>query len=254
MTSTIKRSLIYSFLNTGTVGSPTWSLIGDGVTSAKISYNPETTKETYVHLDSASVSVDSYAPTFPLEMTAKNGDAVFEYVDALRKQQAVGAAADTEAVNVWLYKTPALTYYLAEKRSCSVQIDDMGGDAGKPAKLNYTLNYKGDLVVGTFSPTALAFVAAPVNTILTTMVIGSVVLTPLFSADHSWLWYAGSVAAATVTMTSTLTGATIVQKVGASVVSQGGAAALSLGINHLTIDVTVGAEVTQYHIDITRTA
>jgi len=55
-------------------------------------------------------------------------------------------------------------------------------------------------------------------------------------------------------MSSTLTGATIVQKVGASVVSQGGAAALSMGLNHLTVQVTVGTEVTTYSIDITRTA
>ena len=136
-----------------------------------------------------------------------------------------------------------------EKRTAKI-----GGDGGKAAKINYTLDYIGTPVIGSFSPAGLAFVPAPVNTILSTLVIGGVTLTPLFSADNTWLWYTGSVAASSVTMSSTLTGATIVQKVGASVVSQGGAAALSMGLNHLTVQVTVGTEVTTYSIDITRTA
>jgi hypothetical protein len=189
-------------------------------------------------------------------MVAKNGDAVFEYVDALRKARSLLDSAETEVVNVYLYETAALTYYLAEKQAVSLQIDEFGGDGGKAAKLNYTLNFTGNPVIGSFSPSALAFVAAPVTTILTTMVIGSVTLTPLFSADRTWLWYAGSVpnGTSTVTMTSTLTGATIVQKNGATVISQGGSATLAVGVNHLTIEVTVGTEVTTYHIDITRAA
>ena len=79
----VKRSLFRSFLNTGTLGSPTWSLIGDGVTTAMINYNPQTVEETYIVDDSASISVDSYAPNFPVEMTAISGDAVFDFIDAL---------------------------------------------------------------------------------------------------------------------------------------------------------------------------
>ena len=44
------------------------------------------------------------------------------------------------------------------------------------------------------------------------------------------------------------------QKVGATEVSQGDPASLSVGVNHLTIEVTVGSEVSTYHIDITRAA
>jgi hypothetical protein len=160
-------------------------------------------------------------------------------------------------VNVWLYKTPALGYYLAEKQAVSVQVDDFGGDGGAAAKLNYTLNFIGDPTPGTFNPTpTAAFVAAPVLAVLDTMVIGSVTLVPLFATDPTWLWYAGSVAAGTVTMTSTCTaaGAVVVQKVGATVVDQGDPATLAMGVNHLTIEVTVGSEVVTYSIDITRTA
>lgn len=252
----IKRSLVKTLLNTNTLVSPTWSLIGNGVKTGKISYNPKTTEETYIHEDNASTTVDSYAPTFPVEMTADNGTAVFEFIDAKRKARSVLSDVETEIVNVWLYKTPALNYYLAERQGVSLQIDDFGGDGGVAAKVNFTINFIGDPVKGEFNPTTLTFVAHPINTILTTLVIGSVTLTPTFATDKTWLHYAGSVSNATetVTMSSTLSGATIVQKVGATTVGQGAPASLSVGVNHLTVEVTVGAEVVTYCIDITRAA
>lgn len=252
----VKRSLFKSFLNTGTLVSPTWSLIGDGVTTATINYNPQTVEETYIVDDSASIFVDSYAPNFPVEMTAISGDDVFDFIDALRKGRSVLSAAEGEIVNVWLYRTPALGYYLAEKQAVSIQVDDFGGDGGQATKLNYTINFVGDPVKGYFNPSTLDWVPAPVNTILSTMVIGSVTLTPLFASDKSWLFYAGSVPTetTTVTMTSTLTGATIVQKDEGVTVNQGANASLDVGVNHLTIEVTVGDETSIYHIDITRAA
>jgi len=252
----VKRSLVKSFLNTGTIGSPTWSLIGVGVVTGKINMNPKTTEETYIHEDSATIMVESYAPTFPVEMTADDGAAVFDYVDAIRKNRSVLGDVETEIVNVWLYYSPSLNFYLAEKQAVSLQVDDFGGDGGAAAKVNFTINYQGDPIKGYFNPLTLSFVPAPVNAVLTTMVIGSVTLTPLFATDRTWLHYAGSVANETesVTMTSTLSGATIVQKVGANTVSQGVSAALSVGMNHLTIEVSVGTETVTYYIDITRAA
>ena len=55
--SKIKRSLLATFLNTGTSESPTWSLIGDGVTEQTINYNPQTTDETYINQDSGDTDV-----------------------------------------------------------------------------------------------------------------------------------------------------------------------------------------------------
>jgi len=252
----IKRSNLRSFLNTGTLVSPVWSLLGLGITTGKITMNPKTTEETYIHEDNARISVDSYAPTMPVEMTAYSGDPAFEYVDAIRIGRLNQSSAETEAVNVWAYKTPGLGFYPAEKQDVSIQIDDSGGDGGTASKVNFTINYQGDPIRGYFNPTTLAFVAAPINTVLTTLVIGSVTLTPLFATDKTWLYYAGSVSnpTDTVTMTSTLAGATIVQKVGSTPVAQGDPASLSVGVNHLSVEVTVGTEVTTYYIDITRAA
>jgi hypothetical protein len=251
----IKRSLVKTFLNTGTPGAPVWVLIGDGVVSGKINYNPKTLEETYISEDSASISIDSYAPNLPIEMTAKTTDAAFAYIEALRVNRSVLSGAETEIVNVWLYKTPANGYYYAEKQAVSIQVDDFGGDGGAAAKINYTINFLGDPTLGIFKPAATAtFAANPVLTTLTTLVLGSGTLSPLFAANHANLLYTTSIAAATVTMASTLSGATIVQREGANVVNQGAAANLSMGLNHLSVEVTVGAEVVTYYIDATRTA
>jgi hypothetical protein len=251
----VKRSQFQTFLNTGTSAAPVWVLIGSGVSSAKINYNPKTSEETYISDDTASIAVESYAPTFPVEMTALNGDLAYEYIDALRKARSVLASAETEIVNVWLYETPANGYYYAEKQSVSIQIDDFGGDGGTAVKLNYTINYVGTPTLGIFKPAATAtFAAVPVTTILTTLTFGSGTLAPLFATDHSNLLYTTSIAASTVTMASTLSGATIVQKDNAdTTVAQGAAASLSMGLNHLKVQVTVGSEVSTYYIDATRT-
>jgi hypothetical protein len=255
----IKRSLVKTFLNTGTPSVPVWSLISAGVPEGVISMNPKTQEETYIGDDNATITVESYSPTLAVEATAITGDAAFEWLNDLYQARDVLDSAETEIVNVWLYETAALGYYYAEKNDVSVQADNFGGPGGEAVKLSYTLNYRGDPVLGGFDPTGLEFVPLAVNTILTTMLIesGSVTLTPLFATDKSWLWYAGSVAngVTEVQMDSTLAGATIVQADdGGTPVAQGDPASLSVGVNDLTITVTVGSEEVVYHIEITRAA
>jgi hypothetical protein len=56
-----------------------------------------------------------------------------------------------------MYETPAIGEYPAEKQAVSVQIEDFGGDGGASVKINYTINFIGDPVPGTFNPTTLIF-------------------------------------------------------------------------------------------------
>lgn len=157
----VKRSDIKHFLNTGTTETPVWSLVGDGVTTAAIQYNPQTTEETYIHQVTGTTMVESYKPTMPVEATAVKGDAAFDYVDNLRKTRAVLDEAKGEVVNVWLYETPTGSAYPAERQAVNISIEEFGGDGGQSGKISYTLNYVGDPVLGTFNPETLAFVATP---------------------------------------------------------------------------------------------
>lgn len=256
MATKIKRSQFKTFINLGTYGSPVWELLGDGVTAAAIQYNPKITEETYIHDDSATISVDSYAPKLPIEGSAKKGDAVFDLIDGLRKGRLIGAQAEVDIVNVWLYETPSLGFYSAERQAATISVEEFGGEGGIATKMKYTVGFIGNPVIGAYSPADAEFVALPLYAILTTMVIGAVTLSPLFATNHAWLHYAGSVPNGTsaVSMTSTLGGATIVQYDEGVPVSQGQNASLAVGINHLTIDVTLSGETVTYVIDITRAA
>lgn len=53
----VKRSQLKTFLNTGTVAVPVWSLLGDGIVSAAINYNPQTSDETYIHEDLSLIHI-----------------------------------------------------------------------------------------------------------------------------------------------------------------------------------------------------
>ena len=153
----IKRSEVMTFMNVNPSGSASYKLIGDGVTTGAIGYNPKTSEETYIHEDSATISVESYAPSMPVEAMAVSGDDVFEFVDALRVARAVLDEAETDIVNVWAYESGGPTAYPAEKQTVSIQIDEFGGDGGAAVKINYTINFIGDPIPGTFNANTSAF-------------------------------------------------------------------------------------------------
>ena len=153
----IKRSEVMTFMNTTPLAAATYSLIGDGVTAGAIGYNPKVEEETYIHEDSATITVESYAPKLPVEAIAIAGNAVFEFIDSLRIARAVMDDAETDIVNVWAYESGGPTAYPAEKQTVAIQIDEFGGDGGSSTKINYTINFVGDPIPGTFNTSTLAF-------------------------------------------------------------------------------------------------
>lgn len=156
MGTKIKRNKFACFLNTGD-DTEKWSLIGDGVTSMTVAYNPQTSDETYIHQTSGTTDVESYKPTSSVPMTAHKGDAVFDFVDNLRRKRAVLDEARTEICMVYLYEEASGGAYPAEKNTCSIQIDDFGGEGGGSNVINFTVNFVGDAVEGTFEPETRKF-------------------------------------------------------------------------------------------------
>ena len=145
----IKRSLFATFINTTPGdGSETWSRMGKGITSQNISYNPNVTTEQFIHEDNATSSVDSYAPSLDGTQTCYKGEPVFEYIDGLRQNRAVGAALETEVLFVYLYSGTEGAFK-AEKNKCVIQLGEYGGDGGGNVTMTYTVGLNGDPVVGT---------------------------------------------------------------------------------------------------------
>jgi hypothetical protein len=161
----IKRSQLAMFLNVGTSVSPEWARVGKGVTGQTVSYNPQTTTETYIHEDSATTSLDSYQVNVSTPQTAYAGETVFDFIDDLRQNRAVGSDAEAEVLLVYLYSSSP---YPAELSTAIIQIDDFGGDGGSSVVINYTINLNGDPVAGTctvadgvptFTPTSVSAIA-----------------------------------------------------------------------------------------------
>jgi hypothetical protein len=255
----IKRSLIRSFLRTGSVGTPAWALIGEGVLAGKIQYSPKVTEETYIHEDSASKVVDSYAPSLPIEATAVHGDAVFDYVENLRINRKVLGNAETDIVNVWLYEGATLGYYEAEKQAVSIQVDDFGGDGGSAAKINFTINFIGEPVRGQFNPTpTAAFVPNPILAGLSSITFSTPTLTkaPVFNTNKLFYTAPTTVDAATLTVVPVTGGATIEITVNDDTVANGAAGGCEWeeGVNEVLISVTVGTETVIYTVEVTYTA
>ncbi|HZW02875.1 MAG TPA: hypothetical protein VFF68_03040 [Anaerolineaceae bacterium] len=155
--TTVKRSQVKTFLNIGTAETPSWKLIGDGVTTAAVEMNPEVTEEQYIHQDSPSKFLEAYSPTMPIEAVAKAGDAVFDYIENLYFTRAILDEAKGEIVHVYLHKTETTGSWPAEKQPVVISVENYGGE--KKLSINYTLNYDGDPVTGSFNPTTATFTA-----------------------------------------------------------------------------------------------
>ena len=155
-----KRSKFLAFINTTPAAeAPTWALMGKGIASQTVNYNPQTSDDTYINEDSGTTDVESYKPTIPTPQTAYPGDPVFDFVDKLRQARAVMGDARTQVLLVNAYEAATAGAYSAEKNECSVQVDDFGGDGGTSITMNYTVNLIGDPVHGTFNPTTKTFTA-----------------------------------------------------------------------------------------------
>ena len=147
----IKRSEFAAFLNTAPTSTAVYSRMGKGITGQTISYNPTVNTEQYIDEDSATNSLDAYAPSINTPQTCYAGEPVFEFVDGLRRRRAIGADAETDIVLVYIYsqngETPGT--YDAEKCKCVISIEDFGGDAGNPVSITYTVSLNGDPTIGT---------------------------------------------------------------------------------------------------------
>lgn len=156
-----KRSTLAHFINsTPDETAATYELLGAGVTSLEMNYNPNTVTEQYIHQDNANTATESYAPTIPVEQSVYPGDDAYDFIDAIRQAgPAVLEDAETDIVEVRKYETPDTSgnVYPATKWPVSIQIDSFGGDGGQSAKINYTINISGDAIDGDFNVSTLAF-------------------------------------------------------------------------------------------------
>lgn len=146
----IDRTEWVDFLNTTPKEqTPTWAKIGVGISDKATEYNAEVSEEKWIIHKNATKTVDSYALTSGIEQTAYKGDAVFDYVDDIRYRLKIGTDAETQLLEVDKYSVTdesTTPKYRARLWTVAISIESNGGET---AKINYSINYKGDPTFGT---------------------------------------------------------------------------------------------------------
>lgn len=150
MATLIKRSQIQAFLNVSKESATeSFKIIGNYMPTGAYDYNPQTTTETYIVNDNATLTLDSYQIAFDGEMKCAKGDAVFDYIDDLRYNVAVGDDAVSEVVLVDTWNTKTKGSYRAEKFNCTISINSYGGDGGQTPTISFNIGINGDPIKGT---------------------------------------------------------------------------------------------------------
>ncbi len=151
----VKRTEIMAFLNT-TPGetTETMALVGNGMTSGSYSYEASETNETYIVDDNATTIIDSYALSLDGEMKCIFGDAVYDYINGLRRKMATGTDAETTVLLVDKYDVDSDGSFKAQKFNCSISISSYGGDGGATPTIGFKINVNGNPTNGTVKITS----------------------------------------------------------------------------------------------------
>lgn len=153
------REKLMHFFNIGTVESPKYVLLGDGITSLTEEFNPEQNTKQYINQANGTTSVKSYTPSISVEKEYIKGDDLQTWINEKIKLLPTGSSAQSDYVRVNILEEAIDGAYPAVKRACSYQFDSIGGDAGSEIMNNMTLGGIGDGIQGTFNVSTKTFTA-----------------------------------------------------------------------------------------------
>lgn len=140
----VKRPEIVAWLNTTPAeASETWGLVGNGMTSGSYSYEASETSETYIVDENATTTIDNYNVSLDGEMKCLYGDEVYDYINGLRYNLAVGSDAVSQVLLVDKYDVNEGGAYKAQKFNCSVSVSSYGGDGGATPTIGFKINVNG---------------------------------------------------------------------------------------------------------------
>ncbi len=139
--------------------SPTYKLLGDGISSLTEEMNPTEESKHYINMSSDSNSVKSYQRTFEADKEdCDDDDEMQAWFDKMVDTLPTGAKAKTTFVRFRLRdvtKTPGT--YKAIKVPCTVSVTSSGGDGGDYVHNVINVKQCGDDIVGTFNVSTSTF-------------------------------------------------------------------------------------------------
>ena len=150
MAQLVKRKEIMLYLDTTpSAGNRTYGLYGKKSTTATYTYNPETTNETYITDDNATVTIDSYNVTIDGNMKCYAGDAIYDYINGLRYNLATGSDAVTTVLLIDKYDAVSAGVFKAQTFEATISIESYGGDGGQTPTITFSIGLNGNPTNGT---------------------------------------------------------------------------------------------------------
>lgn len=143
----VKRKEIMLYYNVAKSGEDRdWKLYGKKTVSCSYDYNPSSTSETYITDDNATTILDAYAISIPGDMKCYYGDPVYDYINDLRYNLAVGSDAEGEVLLIDKYITTGstATAFQAQVFNSTTMINNYGGDGGQIPNITFTTSLNGD--------------------------------------------------------------------------------------------------------------
>lgn len=156
----VSRDEIVSFLE---VATSTYALIGIGVADSGIEYNPQTTTEKWVVDKGPRTSLDSYQRQRPITQRVRVGDPVYDFINGLRKELAIGSNAEAKVVDVDIYDVDLEQKYFAQESKVTIVINNYA--TGTPPEIEYTLYYNGSPTDGKAEITAGVLTFTPTTSV-----------------------------------------------------------------------------------------
>lgn len=132
--------------------TPTWAVIGVGVTSAENSYGAKTSDEHWITEDNERHSLDGYALGSDVEQTAYKGDGVFEFIDDIMFYMRKGSECETQKLEIYKYRvdeTEATPKYSARLMNVLIVPESDTLEGGNALKVKYKIQVQGDPTFGT---------------------------------------------------------------------------------------------------------
>ena len=136
----VKRNTVVAFLNTGTQ----YDIMGKRMAELSYAYNPNVSTEQYIVNNNSSSSVNGYAIQLDGSQIAYKGEAVFDYINSLRKTLATDSDAEGKILLVDVFDSN-----YSQEFDCAIAITSFGGAGSDPTKIEYSVYLNGDPKIGT---------------------------------------------------------------------------------------------------------
>lgn len=127
-----------------------WALMNKGIESATVAYNAETDEKHFIADKNSTQGVTALAKTLDVTQFAYKGDATFEFIDDLFYNDAIGAEAETNLLQVFTYRaeTPE-TSIPAKLTPVVIALGEHAVEGGEQMALSYNVLFSGDSINGT---------------------------------------------------------------------------------------------------------